>query len=217
MITLRQSVQRPDAGIMRSIADIPTADIADILRERISLTDSIRPLFDMAPFAGPALTIETTPNDNLAIFAALELVRPGDVLVVATGDFVSAATIGDTFMALCAARGVAAVVTDGLVRDVERMRRIGLPVLARGRSPIPPRKAGPGRVGFDIVIGGVAVRAGDVIVSDADGVVVVPAERAQELLDRQPAPSTATTPAARQDSLPEWLVGFLQGDGVERV
>ena len=136
----------------------------------------IKPLVGRS-LLGVALTCDCGPVDNLAFMAALAECRPGDVLVVATGGYVGAAVTGDLLIGVARNRGAAGFVTDGLVRDLDDLETVGLPVFAMGVTPNSPQRRGPGAVGLPIVCGGVTVASGDVVVGDRDGVVVVPRER----------------------------------------
>ena len=118
--------------------------------------------------------MDAGPRDNLAAWAALEVARPGDVILIRTGEFFDSSVIGDIFVGMAKNGGVAAIVTDGVVRDIPGIDAVGIPVFARGVSPNSPWKNGPGRVGLPITIGGVTVDAGDIVVGDQDGVVIVP-------------------------------------------
>jgi regulator of RNase E activity RraA len=192
--------------------------VIDALGGRGAIDFGIRRLFPSSHFVGSALTVETPPNDNLAPYVALDLARPGDVVVISTGDFTGAASIGDTLLSLYRQRGVVGVVLDGLVRDIDGIEEIGVPVYARGLSPNAPQKHGPGLVGADIVVGGMAVSQGDVVIGDRDGVVIVPADRAEHVLASIEAKKRNVPSAAdRQGSLPEWLQSFLKSDAVQRV
>ena len=115
--------------------------------------------------------------------AALAESKPGDVLVVATGGYVGAAVTGDLLMYVARNRGVAGFVTDGLVRDLDDLETVGLPIFAMGVTPNSPQRRGPGSVGLPIVCGGVAIASGDVVVGDRDGVVVVPRARLSATLE----------------------------------
>ncbi len=107
---------------------------------------------------------------------------PGTVLVVAGGAESRTAVLGDLVAAELLRAGVVAVVTDGLIRDSRAVAELGLPVWCRGVTPVASRKDGLGRVGGDVVVGGVPVRDGDLVVADADGVVVWPGEAVESLL-----------------------------------
>jgi 4-hydroxy-4-methyl-2-oxoglutarate aldolase len=130
-------------------------------------------------FAGTALTCYAGPDDSLAILAAFEVARPGDVIVAATEAFKGSAVVGDLFAAMAVSAAVSAIVTDGLARDGDGIIATGLPVFASGISPNSAAQSGPGTVGLPVVISGVRIAPGDVIVGDRDGVVVV----AQDHLD----------------------------------
>jgi 4-hydroxy-4-methyl-2-oxoglutarate aldolase len=128
--------------------------------------------------AGPALTCETGPADVLAALAALDVAQPGDVLMIAAGGWTGTATIGDLFAGAARNAGIAAIVTDGAVRDVAGLVRAGVPVFAAGLTPASPAASGPGTVGLPVLIGGRRVDAGDIVVADHTGVVVVSREDA---------------------------------------
>ena len=96
-------------------------------------------------------------RDNLAAYAAIDYAEPGDVIVIETGDYEQAAVVGDAWLGVARNKGVVACVTDGLVRDVDGIDAVGIPVFARGLSPNSPFKDGPGEIGLPIVIGGLAV------------------------------------------------------------
>jgi regulator of RNase E activity RraA len=143
----------------------------------------IRPLWPGMPrVAGPAYTVRCPPGDNLMVHAAIYRAAPGNVIVVEAGD-VDHAVAGGNVCAVAQRRGVAALVVDGVIRDVAEARERGFPVLARGVIPIPGAKDVLGALGGPVRIGGVEVRPGDVVVGDEEGVVVVPAARAAAVLE----------------------------------
>jgi regulator of RNase E activity RraA len=147
-----------------------------------AMDPGVKPVGPGMKFAGSALTVRIRACDNLVIYKALELSQPGDVLVIATNNFQGAATWGDLTSMIARAKGVSAMVTDGMVRDVEGICQVGVPVFARGATPNSPFKDGQGEVNFTVSCGGVAVRPGDILVGDGDGVVVVPCEEWDEVL-----------------------------------
>jgi len=137
----------------------------------------------MTRFAGPAVTVEVRPGDNLLIHAAMSLVRPGDVLVIDGKGYVGSALMGAIMINACRRLGVSGIVIDGAVRDVEELAAIGVPVFAVGANPNGPTKACPGRINAPVVCGDVVVRAGDLVVADADGVTAIEREAAGSLLE----------------------------------
>jgi 4-hydroxy-4-methyl-2-oxoglutarate aldolase len=144
----------------------------------------IKPLDpENAAFVGAALTAHAYPADTVGMFGALAEAEPGDVLMVSNDGFTGTALIGDLAAGMMKNKGVAAFVTDGLARDRAGIVATRLPLFAAGVSPNSPARNGPGTVGLPVTLGGVYVRPGDIIVGDADSVVVVPLERAEAVLE----------------------------------
>jgi 4-hydroxy-4-methyl-2-oxoglutarate aldolase len=160
----------------------PTSFIVDAMNGTGALDWRIKPLVGRS-LVGVALTCDCGPLDNLAFLAALAESRPGDALVVATGGYVGAAVTGDLLLGVARNRGAVGFDTDGLVRDLDDLETIGLPVFAMGVTPNSPQRRGPGSVGLPVVCGGVSIASGDLVVGDRDGVVVVPRARIAETLD----------------------------------
>lgn len=171
----------PDALLAR-FQGLSTGPICDALGRFGAMDWRIKPLGPGMRMAGSALTVRTRPCDNIAVYKALEMAQPGDVLVVTTHNFTTNSVFGDLVALLAARRGLAGMVTDGVVRDLEGILQVGLPVFARGLSPNSPYKDGPAEINVPIACGGVLVRPGDIVVGDADGVVVVPLEQAEAVL-----------------------------------
>lgn len=147
------------------------------------LGDGVRPLSPGRTVAGLALVAEVSLNDNLAMREVPAAVPgPGTVLVVAGGAGSRTAVLGDLVARELLAAGVVAVVTDGPIRDSEAVAGLGLAVWAKGTTPTASAKNGPGRVGGTVEIAGVTVSDGDLVIADADGVVVWPSARIDELL-----------------------------------
>lgn len=174
---------RPDRDILDRLAKLPAANIGDAM-DRLGVADSaIQAIWPGARLAGPAFTVWTRPGDNRGIHKALELARPGDVIVVAGGGDESRALLGELIGERAINAGIAGFALDGAARDAEALGEIGMPVFARATSPAGPYKDGPFRVGTALAFGGVPVLPGDVIVGDSDGVVVIPREQAAAVAD----------------------------------
>lgn len=175
LLTVRKSWPRPAEALIARFRGAQTGQIVDAMQGRGGLDAAIKPVDpERALFIGAALTCETGPNDNLAILAAMAVAKPGDVIVSASEGFTGSAVVGDNVAMVCKARGVAAIVVDGMMRDLAGLLPVGLPLFARGITPNSCVRSGPGRVGLPVVAGGVAVDSGDLVVGDRDGVVVVP-------------------------------------------
>jgi len=169
LLTVRRNFQRPGAASLQALAGAQTGHLVDAMEGRGALDAAIKPVDPRnASFIGTALTCETGPSDNLAIMGALAIAEPGDVIIAA----------------MARNRGVVALVTDGMARDSAGIVGAGLPLFARGITPNSCMRSGPGRIGLPILCGGVAIEAGDVIVGDVDGVVVVPRLRLDAVVAR---------------------------------
>lgn len=211
--------ERVDAGIVDQAAQFPSSIFADVAGRRGALHGRIAPLSPTMRFAGPALTVEVRPGDNLMIHAAMAIAKPGDVIVVDGKGDLTSALMGEIMCQQCAAIGVAAVIIDGAVRDSEAIRELGFPMFAAGLNPNGPTKSIAGRVNHPISIGGVSIRAGDLVVGDADGVTVIEREKAAAMLPLAAEKVAAETKRiddikSRKALRPGWLDGALRVAGV---
>ncbi|WP_371665901.1 RraA family protein [Streptomyces sp. NBC_01241] len=162
--------------------DIPPTTLADLLGREQVMDIGIRPLWPSVPrVAGPAFTVRCPPGDNLMLHAAIHRAEPGSVIVVEAGD-VDYALAGGNVCAVAQRRGIAAFVTDGVIRDLAEVREMGFPVFARGVIPIPGTKKAVGPLNAPVRCGGVAVAPGDIVVADEEGVVVTPRARREDVL-----------------------------------
>ncbi|MFH0519177.1 RraA family protein [Streptomyces sp. M41] len=184
----------------RQFQEIPTTTLADLLGREQVLDLGIRSLWSPVPrVAGPAYTVSCSPGDNLMLHAAIHRAPSGSVVVVESGDL-RFALAGGNVCAVAQRRGIAAFVVDGVIRDLAEVREAGFPVFARGVVPIPGTKAAVRPLNERVRCGGAAVDPGDVVVADEEGVVVVPADRREEIL------AAARTKLAKEaeESLDEW-------------
>jgi len=154
--------------------EAPTGNICDANGGRGVMDAGIHPLDRHMQMAGRALTVACAAGDNLTIHKAVVLAQPGDVLVINCGGYLNAGVFGEMLALSCMAKGIAGVVIDGSCRDVNDLIELGFPTFVRGVNPRGTIKDTCGAVGGEVLCGGVTVRAGDVVVGDCDGVVVVP-------------------------------------------
>jgi 4-hydroxy-4-methyl-2-oxoglutarate aldolase len=216
-----REIDRVDAGVVEQAAAFPSSILADVAGRRGALSGRIAPLAPSMRFAGPAITVDVRPGDNLMIHAALALAQPGDVIVVDGKGDLSSALMGEIMCQQALALGIAAVVIDGAVRDSEAIRALGFPMYAAGLNPNGPTKFVPGRLNHPISIGGVSVKAGDLVVGDADGVTVIEREKAAAMLPLAAEKVAAETKRiadirSRKSLRPAWLDGALRAAGVIR-
>jgi len=180
-ILLRADFPRPSVEAMAPFVGASSGNLCDAAGGTGALAQAIRPVTAKCRFFGIALPVRLPPGDHLALWAALEVARPGDVLMVATGGFTGCAVMGDLMGGLARNAGVAAVITDGALRDADGLAEIGVVAFAAALSPQRPTRDGPGEVGGSVTIGGVSVAAGDLVIGDRDGVVAVPQSRLPEI------------------------------------
>ncbi len=194
LLAIKKNWQRHSADKLKKLAGAQTGHVIDAMDGRGAMDAAIKPIDpNRAHFVGLAITAETGPSDNLAILAAIAVGRPGDCLIAAADAFSGTAVVGDNVCWLARNAGFTGIVIDGMARDLEGMLGIGMPTFARGITPNSCVRSGPGRVGFPVVAGGIAISPGDVIVGDRDGVVVIPAATLDQVLSRLDAIRAAET------------------------
>ena len=184
LLRIRRRFPRPSAAQVDAFRGQQTGHVVDAMAGSGALSERIKPIGDYKPFCGVAVTCNDGPADNLATYASLNVVQPGDVVVSSAGGFTEVAVIGDLLLGMMKNAGVAAFVTDGAVRDIPGIRGVGLPCYAAAVTPNSPVRNGPGTIGFPMVCGGAAIGPGDIILGDEDGVVVVPFARIDETIER---------------------------------
>ena len=218
---IRRDFERVSPQVVKKASQFAASILADVAGRRGTLDGRIAPLSPSMRLAGPAFTIEVRAGDNLMIHAAMTMAKPGDILVVDGKGDRTCALMGSIMINACKKLGLGGVVLDAVVRDTEELRELGFPVYAVGANPNGPTKFVPGRINWPIACGGVAIQPGDLIVGDADGVVVVEREKAESLL-ADAAKKVADERARIADIVagknlrPKWLEGSLRAAGVLR-
>lgn len=183
--TVVKSIERADKALVRQFRDLVPANISDVQGRQNTMDARVKPIYaPMTKLCGPAVTVKARPGDNLVSFKAIELARPGDVIVISGAFDMTYSLWGGVMSAMAKAKGIAGLVTDGLVRDVAQTRDVAFPVFAIGLTPTGPTKEGVGQLNTAIACGGVIVNPGDIIVGDEDGVIVVQKETAAAVLER---------------------------------
>jgi 4-hydroxy-4-methyl-2-oxoglutarate aldolase len=176
-----RKVPRADAAI---VAELGAAGVATVHEAGAAglLDPGISPIQQGARIGGSAVTVSCAPGDNIMVHAAVEMIEPGDVLVVTTTTPADNGMFGELLATSVLTRGCAGVVVDGGVRDVSDLRLKGPPVWARVVHAAGTVKATPGSVNLPVACGGVTIRPGDVVVADDDGVVVIERERVGDVV-----------------------------------
>ncbi|WP_213452177.1 RraA family protein [Rhizomonospora bruguierae] len=196
----------PDPELIRRIERLATSLISDVFG-RWAGTTGLYPVAALAPgrvVAGPAFTVRTRAGDNLVVHKSLDLIRPGEILVVAAGGATDRAILGGLMGQYASTRGVAAIMVDGAVRDRSDLESCAPPVFAKGLNHLGPYKDGPGELRCPVALGGVAVEDGDIVVGDEDGIAVLPRWCAEDIVALAEAKQVAEAQEAAAISRGEW-------------
>jgi regulator of RNase E activity RraA len=169
--------------ILQAFLPIPVANVSDCMARMTAGGPRLRPMHKGGKLAGPALTVKSRPGDNLMIHKALDMAQPGDVVVVDAGGDLSNSLFGELMVGYAIQRKIAGVVLHGAIRDLDVIAAGSFPVYAAGVTHRGPYKDGPGEINVPIAIDGMVIEPGDLILGDADGLLCVPYEDAERVLE----------------------------------
>jgi 4-hydroxy-4-methyl-2-oxoglutarate aldolase len=176
-----RNISRPDPEAVKILGELGVATVHEAQGRTGLMKPFMRPIYASAKVAGPAVTVLCQSGDNLMIHAAVEVCQPGDVLVVTTESDSTDGMFGELLGTSLVAHGVLGLIIDAGVRDVSELTAMDFPVWSKAISAQGTVKSTAGSVNIPVVCAGAAVRPGDVVVGDMDGVVVVPREHAAEV------------------------------------
>ena len=216
---IRRSIERVPADLVKAAGKFQASILADVGGRRGTLGGRIQPLSKSMKVAGPAFTVEVRPGDNLMIHAALQLAQPGDVIVVDGKGDLSCALTGALMAAHAQKAGIAGFVIDASSRDSDTLARGSFPMFSSGRNPCGPTKGLGGTIGRPISVGGVSVQPGDLVVGDADGVVIIPRQQVRAVLaaadGKIAAERQRLEEISRGELVSPWLDAALKAAGLE--
>lgn len=175
-----------DEKVMEELGKIPAANVADVMERTCGMNPRIHLMSKPKNpvMVGPALTVKVRSGDNLALHAAMNIAKEGDVIVVANEGQSQRALMGEIMMTyLHYYKKIAGIILDGPIRDIEELKEWDFPIYATGTNPAGPYKEGPGEVNVPISCGEISVEPGDVILADEDGIIVIPRRDAEQVLE----------------------------------
>jgi 4-hydroxy-4-methyl-2-oxoglutarate aldolase len=173
--------------LIKQLSQFSAATIHEALGKYGNLPSAIKPVSSTMKVCGPAYTVKTMPRDNVLLHRAYAYAKPGDVIIANCSGFYEAGYWGDLMSLGAKTKGINGLVIDGCVRDADDIEAMGFPVFSRGLCILGTSNHGDGFLNEPIVIGDVFINAGDIIVGDRDGVVVVPQNRIAEAIEKSTA------------------------------
>ena len=174
--------ERPAPELVARFKGMPVANIDDNMGRIAAVDTAIELIGYKGQLLGTAFTVRVPQGDNLMFHAAMDLAKPGDVIVIDAGGFTDRAIFGELMSTYCRSRGIVGIVCDGAIRDRNGIAAMeNFHVYARSATPNGPYKNGPGEINVPVVIGGKLVRPGDIIVGDDDGVIIIDPAIADEI------------------------------------
>jgi len=180
---VKRNIVRADKAAVEKLGRFGVATIHEAMGRVGLMKTYMRPVYKGARICGTAVTVLLQPGDNWMMHVVAEQIQPGDVVVAACTTDNFDGFFGDLLATSFQARGAMGLVIDGGVRDVDELERMGFPVFSRAINAKGTIKATLGSVNIDVICAGAQVKPGGVVIADVDGIVVVPAARAQEVAD----------------------------------
>lgn len=193
--------------IIERFKTLPTANISDSMNRIVGGGTRIRPM-GRAAMTGTALAVKTAPGDNLMVHKAISMAKPGEIIVIDAGGDVTNSILGERMVTVAHERGVAGLIINGAVRDLETLKVHDMPVFAAGVTHRGPYRKGPGEINYPIAIDGMVIESGDVIVADEDGFLCIPfrdAEKVCAAAEKKAEQERTTAPKSNPAKLDEQL------------
>jgi len=208
MIHIKDIAERPSKADIEALSKFSPATIHEAQGRKGALSSRLKPVDYKMKLCGPAFTVKCAPRDNIMLQLAINYAKPGDIIVVSAGEYEEAGSFGDVLANACLAKGIGGLVTDTGVRDTLQLRDLGFPVFSLSVCIKGTVKETIAAVNDSIIVGGEIINPGDIIVGDADGLVVVRREDAQE---------SARLSQIREDAEAGYIEAYKQGKSVVEV
>lgn len=178
-----EDIKRPSEQLIKRIRKYSTPELCDGSIVYNAMDYHIKPMVTKLKICGPAITIKLPIGDSLMVTKAIDIAKPGDVIVIDGRGSGNNALWGDHRSLSCKVKGLEGVVIDGAFRDLEENEKIGFPIYARAVTCGSSSKKSNGEINVPISCGGVTVNPGDIIVGDVNGVCVIPVEYAEQIME----------------------------------
>lgn len=208
MIHIKKIAERPTQADVEALSKFSPATIHEAQGRRGALASRLKPVDYRMKLCGPAFTVKCAPRDNIMLQLAINYAEPGDIIVVSAGEYEEAGSFGDVLANACLAKGIGGLVTDTGVRDTLQLRELGFPVFSLSVCIKGTVKETLAAVNDPIIVGGELINPGDIIVGDADGLVVV---------RRQEAKEVARLSQARENAEADYIAAYKAGRFVIEV
>ncbi|KQZ95270.1 MAG: 4-carboxy-4-hydroxy-2-oxoadipate aldolase/oxaloacetate decarboxylase [Agrobacterium cavarae] len=208
MIHIKDIAERPSKADIEALSKFSPATIHEAQGRKGALSSRLKPVDYRMKLCGPAFTVKCAPRDNIMLQLAINYAKPGDIIVVSAGEYEEAGSFGDVLANACLAKGIGGLVTDTGVRDTLQLRDLGFPVFSLSVCIKGTVKETIAAVNDSIIVGGEIINPGDIVVGDADGLVVVRREDAQE---------SARLSQIREDAEAGYIEAYKQGKSVIEV
>ncbi len=208
MTHIKDIPARPSKEDLEALSKFSPATIHEAQGRRGALSSRLKPVDYRMKLCGPAFTVKSSPRDNIMLQLAINYAKPGDIIVVSAGEYEEAGSFGDVLANACLAKGIGGLVTDTGVRDTLQLRELGFPVFSLSTCIKGTVKETIGTTNDTIIVGGEIIHPGDVIVGDADGLVVVRRDEVAEV---------AKLSQAREDAEAGYIAAYKAGKTVVEV
>jgi 4-hydroxy-4-methyl-2-oxoglutarate aldolase len=208
MTHIKDIPARPSKEDLEALSKFSPATIHEAQGRRGALSSRLKPVDHRMKLCGPAFTVKSSPRDNIMLQLAINYAKPGDIIVVSAGEYEEAGSFGDVLANACLAKGIGGLVTDTGVRDTLQLRELGFPVFSLSTCIKGTVKETIGTTNDTIIVGGEIIHPGDVIVGDADGLVVVRRDEVAEV---------AKLSQAREDAEAGYIAAYKAGKTVVEV
>ncbi len=178
-----KKIKRPSTAWIERYKEIPSSIVSDCLNRYYAMAGDIKPIYEGIRLCGPAITIQSMSGNNMMSHLALTFAQEGDVFVIDGRGYLGNAVWGGVQATCAIKKGIAGLIVDGAIRDVEDMRRMKFPVYCKGVTPAGPHKGWADSINVPIQCGGMPINPGDLIIGDDDGVAIIPLERIEEVYE----------------------------------